>query len=563
MARTWFAGSATAPMDPPSRAAVPNTSHDPASSNQSVSYKNQIAVHESATAHSITPTTKATHFDSISDIPVAWTTPFTSPQKEPSTQPAKKPFDGSAILTKLIEQHSKPKESPTAASFKSKDPRLSEPAAMMDALAPSPSAPHRAPIAQMVPLPSNAAVTTTPAAAITIPDASTTFPLGPSPSTMGASNSQAFFPVAAPTLLPPSSLLILPSQPTATPKKRPQQTSTPKKTPKITITSAPATAPSAFKDAVLASHVQNTKFLSPPTKQQTNGIKKRQYIKKNRLPPKSSSTADSVPGEKRGPGRPRTSRIEEQPPQQKRQHRPSLEPPTQSTSRLSTVSTLPIQQEQTPIPRSKTNSTPTLCSEEPRLWPGRGDYVASLLRFNVKPETIHSEPIQACANRAAHHHQDPQENHPHGHGVCTACRHCAYRHIKATRSDLLLGSAWWPLCKTCGDREMLRIEPSRKGCSCYSAWLCFSCLVEVVERRGAVNGAEAENRRRTLIGKRMMDGDDRTVTTGWACECGEEVGPGPTLMKCIGCQGMRVGKVDPQETTAREERLRNTALAWT
>ena len=78
-----------------------------------------------------------------------------------------------------------------------------------------------------------------------------------------------------------------------------------------------------------------------------------------------------------------------------------------------------------------------------------------------------------------------------------------------------------------------------------------------------MNGAEAEYRRRTLIGEGMMDGDDRTVTTGWACECGEEVGPGPTLMKCIGCQGMRVGKVDPQETAAREEKLRNTALAWT
>ena len=78
-----------------------------------------------------------------------------------------------------------------------------------------------------------------------------------------------------------------------------------------------------------------------------------------------------------------------------------------------------------------------------------------------------------------------------------------------------------------------------------------------------MNVAEAEFRRRTLIEEGLMDGDDRTVTTGWACECGKEVGPDPTLMKCIGCDGMRVGRLDPRETAAREERLRKTALAWT
>ena len=86
----------------------------------------------------------------------------------------------------------------------------------------------------------------------------------------------------------------------------------------------------------------------------------------------------------------------------------------------------------------------------------------------------------------------------------------------------------------------------------------------MIERREAKNDAEAEARRRTLIEKALIDGGEvSTVTTGWACECGEEVGPGPTLMKCVGCDGMTVGKVEPKETAAREERLRGTALAWT
>ena len=114
----------------------------------------------------------------------------------------------------------------------------------------------------------------------------------------------------------------------------------------------------------------------------------------------------------------------------------------------------------------------------------------------------------------------------------------------------------------CSGREMLRIEPGNKGCFCFNAWLCFSCLMEVVEKRSAKNSVEVEFRRRTLIGK-GMDGKVSTVMTGWACECGKEVGSGVTLMKCIGCQGMRIGNIDPQETTVREKMLRKTALAWT
>lgn len=110
--------------------------------------------------------------------------------------------------------------------------------------------------------------------------------------------------------------------------------------------------------------------------------------------------------------------------------------------------------------------------------------------------------------------------------------------------------------------EMLHIEPSRKGCSCWNKSLCFSCLTEEVEKRNVKNSVEAEFRRRHFVGK-GMDGNVETVIMGWACECGKEIGSSATLMRCVGCQGMRLGKVDPQEAAAREETLRKTALAST
>lgn len=86
--------------------------------------------------------------------------------------------------------------------------------------------------------------------------------------------------------------------------------------------------------------------------------------------------------------------------------------------------------------------------------------------------------------------------------------------------------------------------------------------MEEVEKRNAKNSVEAEFRRRHFVGK-GMDGNVKTVITDWACECGKEIGSGATLMRCVGCRGMRIGKVDPQDVAAREETLRKTALAWT
>ena len=551
MARTWFAGPRPAQIVPPSKGAVSKTG-EPASSNKGVLSKNKTVVNVCATAHQTTPN-QATHSDSDSDGPVTWATPLSTPQKELNTQQTKEVIDASIGLAKLRHQHSKPKEPQTPTTFKFKDATTSKPVRMMDALAPSPSAQRRAPTAQMVPLPANAAATTTPAAIIH-PEKPTTSPSGPCPSTMNASNSQAYFPMIAPTSLSLSSSLQ--SSPTAYTRPTPTK-------PPITLTPAPATAPSAFKDAALAAHVQNTRVLSS-TKQQTNKVKKRQYVRTS-SPLKSASTPESVSEGKRGRGRPCT-RAEEQPLQQSRQHRQPVQPftpfpptgfPNPSRSSLSALPAFPTQHQQTVTFRSNGDPNPTLCSEEPRLWPGRGDYVATLYRFNVRPETIHSAPIYACANHAAH--QDPQALY--GHGVCTTCRHGAIRHLKVTKPELL-GSAWWELCKTCGDNEMLRFEPARKGCTCCKKWLCFSCQTEEIERRGMKNSVEAEVRRRTLVGVRM-DRGLKTVTVGWACKCGRDIGPDATLSKCIGCRGMRVGGVEPQEAAAREKTLRKTALAWT
>lgn len=76
------------------------------------------------------------------------------------------------------------------------------------------------------------------------------------------------------------------------------------------------------------------------------------------------------------------------------------------------------------------------------------------------------------------------------------------------------------------------------------------------------NSVEAEFRRRTIIGA----GTDRGVETvwmGWMCECGREIGPDATLMTCIGCDGIRVEKLDPGEIMAREKALTKNAFAWT
>ncbi len=86
--------------------------------------------------------------------------------------------------------------------------------------------------------------------------------------------------------------------------------------------------------------------------------------------------------------------------------------------------------------------------------------------------------------------------------------------------------------------------------------------MEEVDRRDMKNGVEGEFRRRTIIGE-GMDGNVKTVIMGWLCSCGGEIGPDATLLKCIGCDGLRVGKLDPQETAVREMVLTKTALAWT
>lgn len=86
--------------------------------------------------------------------------------------------------------------------------------------------------------------------------------------------------------------------------------------------------------------------------------------------------------------------------------------------------------------------------------------------------------------------------------------------------------------------------------------------MQEVEKRKMRDRVEAESRRRSFVGE-GKDGQDKTVILGHVCECGGEIGPNTTLLKCVGCQGMIVGRLDPQLAIAREIALTNTALAWT
>ena len=530
------------------------TKGDPAPSSQVALSGNQSAVDDCVTMQKITPT-NANRLDSESNVPVNWVTPFSSPQDILKSQPMKQAIDVSAALAKLPPQHLKLKDTQPGTT--------SKPVGLMT-FATSSSTAQRAPTAQMVSLPSKAVVATTAAATASL-ETLTMFPVHPqsNPHSNPYSNpyARALFTPASPTKISLSPI-VPSSSPTNSSRQSASKRTPAPKTPQIMLTPAPATAPSAckyaFKGPALAIPVRNTKLLNP-LMPQTNGVKKRPYTKKS-SPLRSALTPDPILNEKekRIRGRPRI-RFEEQSVPKNGQQWLLSEPCTPvariSTPNDSSQSLLPSRQEQVVALQVNSGLHPLPCSEVPRLWPGRGDYVTSLLRYPSKPETVHCEPVQTCANRAAH--QDAHN--PYDHGVCTTCRRSALRHIYTTRSDLHIMS-WWPLCKACGIREMMHLEPRRSGCSCPERWLCFSCLVDDLERQCAQTVVEAEHRR-GIIGK-AMNGGVMTVMTGFVCDCGKEVDSDATLMKCVLCQGLRAGSLDPRAATAREKFLRKTALAW-
>ena len=374
---------------------------DPAQTDADVRSHNKISVNDYAIAHHLT-WSKLTHSDSKPDR----SAPLTELDPQGSQEAS-----AHLHLARLIRHHFKPKDPQTMSA--------SKPMYTKEGFAPS-SSQRRAPTAQMVPLPSNAAVTPSPATAI--PGTSTARHIGLDSSSTTMENPQVFFPatVLSSSLPTPS---ILPSTPPALSKQpAPKKSISKQQTPKILLTPAPATAPNAFKDTALAALVQNTKFLSP-VKQRTNGVKKQQrpQILSSSPTPKLASTPESVPEEKRGRGRPR-ARLEEHPLQEDRKYWPPLlsstpiprtVPSTQSNSSVSTPSSDARLQQHVVTPNIDDDRTPTFCSEEPHLWPGRGDHVALLLYIDSKPAIVHSEPIQSCANHAAH--QDSRD--PHGHGT--------------------------------------------------------------------------------------------------------------------------------------------------
>ena len=577
MARTWFAGHPDAPTVPPSKDPNGAASQkvDPAGSNERLSAQNVSTVQDFAPTRQTIPT-KARHSDSESDTSVAWVTPLSSSQRELNSQKRAKACDPPATPAQLIRRHLKSKDPQTQATSEASS--ISKPVETMGIFAPSTLTQRRAPVAQMVPLPSVAAVTTKPAVATTTPETLTRSLFGQFSIPVSASDPAVSFPATAPASFSLSSImpstrpasLRKPTPKVSTPKEPIPKEPIPKKTilkkatprkPEITLTPAPATTPTAFKDAALAAHVQNTK-LQTPAKRRLNSVK-------TSSPLQSVSTLEPVAEEERGRSGSRTS-SEEQSLEPHKQRRPPAQPrtpsPRPSDSSYQTISsasssapsTSPLQQgEQYVTFDLNGDVVPKFCSEEPRLWPANAtsDYVRRLQHFNSMPETIHSAPVQACANHAAH------TDKRHGHGVCGSCRTNAFRWIQATTPEVWL-SAWWPLCKVCGNDDMQRTDPGMRGCSCARTWLCFSCQMLKLEMRAVKNSVEADFRRK-IFPADGKDGEVEAVTFDFACQCGKAVESDSTVLKCVGCEGVRFGKLSRQGVFDHEEVLRKNVLAWT
>ena len=109
---------------------------------------------------------------------------------------------------------------------------------------------------------------------------------------------------------------------------------------------------------------------------------------------------------------------------------------------------------------------------------------------------------------------------------------------------------------------MQRTDPGMRGCSCAQAWLCFSCQMVKLELRGVKNSVETDFRRR-IFPADGKDGEVETVTFDFACECGRAVEADSTVLKCVGCRGVRFGKLSRQGVFDHEEVLRRNVLAWT
>ena len=572
MARTWFAGHPNAPTVPPSK--DPNGAAakkvDPARSDERVSPQNMITVQDFAPTQQTIPT-MTRHSGSGSDTSVAWVTPFSSPQKELASQKRADARDPPATQARLIRQHSKPKDPQTPATSEASP--ISKPVETMGIFAPSTLTQRRAPIAQMVPLPPVAAVTTKPAVVTIAPEMLTKSLFGQFSTPVGTSDPAVSFPATAPASFSLTS--IMPPTRAASSKKPIPKEHTPKKTifkkatprnPKIALTPAPATAPTAFKDAAAAAHVQNTK-LQTTARRRLNGVR-------TSSPLQSVSTPEPVAQEERGRGGspPRSeeqSLYEERPFEPPKQRRPPVHPRTPSPRSGDDYQTISSGSSFAPSPSPLQEGeqyvtfdlngdvVPKFCSEEPRLWPTKAtsDYVRRLQYFNSMPQSTHSEPIQACANQEAH------TDKRHGHGVCSGCRTNAFRWIQATTPEVWL-SAWWPLCKVCGNDEMQRTDPGMRGCSCARTWLCFSCQMLKLEMRGVKNSVEADSRR-SIFPADGKDGQVESVTFDFACRCGRAVEPDATVLTCVGCGGVRFGTLDRKGIRDHEEVLRRTALAWT
>lgn len=184
-------------------------------------------------------------------------------------------------------------------------------------------------------------------------------------------------------------------------------------------------------------------------------------------------------------------------------------------------------------------------------------------------EIPHSSNVYLCENAAAH--QGAQNGR--AYSVCIGCMSRAIEHIQATENDLY-GDTKWPLCKECGDFAFQDYGSIKKreyqGCFCLRKALCFDCRLEERKRTKDKSKLKAEAMR---VPAGMVDESGVAVQGNvimeasflalkWVCECGRDIEPDASVMKCAGCGGLEDGAWDANTATKKAAEFGTRAHPW-
>ncbi len=177
-------------------------------------------------------------------------------------------------------------------------------------------------------------------------------------------------------------------------------------------------------------------------------------------------------------------------------------------------------------------------------------------------QATHSDVIIACQNTNEHE----------SHGVCETCLAKTWAHLYATHGHLFRDTCW-PLCKTCGDRELSQagnVAPADlDGCTCFVNVLCYNCRIFERETAQWMNKAEASFRRSepTLVdeagaaatAEQIQNGENVFMVSGWKCECGAPIGQDVQVVRCAGCNCVKNGTWSDDAAAQKEREFGNTA----